>query len=234
MHEEYEYIAEDLGDPLAQEPFSEEELSYLQGRVPPALYEFMATMGHSIFLDGGLTLCPPKQFASILALVFKGDQDLHHRDCTLISYSAFGVLGVWSQTHGNLVIDLPLAVISSPSLAPSEFPANMMPPPIPGGPDPDIVSAGTIRLEPDEYDFLDFKGDQMLKPAVTAHGPLELGQCYGFFPALGLAGSESIMRNVAQLQRVSALEHFALLAQLQPFHLTKFAEGGIQRVREIG
>ncbi len=234
MNKNFQFLAEELGDPYERVPFSEHELDYCADRVPPALVEFLAYSGHAIYLDGGVTVCPPSEFASILALVFKADPDLSHKDCTLVSYGAFGELAVWSQRHGLVFVNLIEGKVSSPRLAPSEFPPSLMPKPRSSPPDPNNVSAGTVLTDEDSYDFLDFTGDLMLKRCIAAHGALALGECYGFFPALALAGLESPFRRVENIRRVRALEHFAILAQMQPFYLTKFGPGGVTRVRQIG
>lgn len=233
MDENYSFIAEELGEAHAKIPFSRDELVYLQGRAPEGLRAFLEHSGHAIYCGGGVTVCPAKTFAPILALVFQGDPDLDHRDCTVVSYTAFGHLHVWSKKHGNIVIYLPEGQLTSVSLAPPEFAAEMMPKQQ-GKPDPNVVASGSIVFEPEELDFLDYRGAEMLEPCISAHGPLALGECFGFVPALGLVGAESMTRRVENVKRVQALEHFALLAQLQPFYLTKLDRSGIQRVREIG
>ena len=234
MDENYQFIAEDLGPPVAATAFDAEELAYMKDRLPPRLVEFLTETGHATFAKGGVTLCPPKRFAPILALVFKADADLDHRDCTLVSYSAFGELSVWSARHGIVTIDLPQGEVSSQSLAPAEFPGGFVPPPPPGKPDPNVIACGTIRYEPDEMDYRDFKGDLMLAPCIKAHGVLALGECYGFFPALGLVGPESPTRRVENVKRVQALEHFSFLAQLQSSYLSRLTGSGIENLREIG
>ncbi|MCH2077076.1 MAG: DUF1851 domain-containing protein [Rhodobacteraceae bacterium] len=133
-----------------------------------------------------------------------------------------------------MTVDLAEGTISSEWLASTEFVAGFVPPPPPGEPDPNVIACGAIRYDEEDWDYFDFMGDEMLKRCIKAHGALELGQCYGFVPALALAGPESPMRNVDNIQRVSALEHFALLAQLQPFRLIQLTANGIETVREIG
>jgi hypothetical protein len=60
----------------------------------------------------------------------------------------------------------------------------------------------------------DFRRDYMLgkllKRAIAQAGRLQHDECYGFFPAAALGGSEDIK----SLKRVKLLEHLAILAQL--------------------
>ncbi len=234
MDENFQFVAEELDPPLERVPFSDRELDYCAERLPPRLVEFMAHSGHATYFDGGVTVCPPSEFASILALVFKADPDLSHKDCTLVSYGAFGRLAVWSERHGIVDIELVEGEVSSARLAPSEFPPSLMRKPRSSPPDPNVVSAGTVLTSEDRYDFLDFTGDLMLERCIAAHGALALGECYGFFPALALAGLESPFRRVENIRRVRALEHFAILAQMQPFYLRRTGRRGNERVRQIG
>ena len=233
MDENFQYVAEELGAPYEKVPFSARELDYCADRLPRRLVEFMAYSGHAIYLEGGVTVCPPSEFASILALVFKADPDLSHKDCSSISYGAFGKLKVWSHRHGIIAIDLVEGEVSSPRLAPSEFRPGLVQK-AKAPPDPNVVSAGTVMIYEDSYDFLDFSGELMLHRCIAAHGRLALGECYGFFPALALAGLESPFRRVENIRRVRALEHFAILAQMQPFFLRKTGPEGNVRVRQIG
>jgi hypothetical protein len=233
LHEEYQGLADDLGPPCERQPLSAEDLDYIADRLPPRLVEFMEYSGKATYLEGAVTVCNPREMAPILALVFKADRDLNHRDCTVVSYSAFGTLDLWSSRYGSPRIMLAEGEISSQALAPVQFAAGLIPKPK-GEPDPNIVSAGSVIDRIESADFLDYAGQPMFQRCVSAHGQLRLGECYGFFPALGLVGWDSPTRSVAHIRKAPALEHFAILAQLQPFYLTTVGKTGVERVREIG
>jgi hypothetical protein len=66
-----------------------------------------------------------------------------------------------------------------------------------------------------DNDFYDINGNALFKRAVKKLGPLEIGECYGFFPALALGGSPEL----EHLKRVSAPEYFAIVAQTMDFNL---------------
>ena len=74
----------------------------------------------------------------------------------------------------------------------------------------------------------------MYERCQAMHGHLEAGECYGFFPALAVVGIGSPFRRVENIQRVKAMEHFAILAQMGDFHLMKTVPGGVAPVRRIG
>jgi len=66
--------------------------------------------------------------------------------------------------------------------------------------------------------------------AVKKYGSLEPGECFGFFPAHVLGGGG----NLDDIQRIKALEHFILLAELQPLTLMKWEGTTMVPVRQIG
>ena len=154
LDENFQFVAGELGAPYEKISFSERELDHCEDRPPRRLVESMAYSGNSIYLDGGMTICPPSEFSSILALVFKADDDLNHKDCSVISYGAFGELSVWSRKYGLISINLVEGEVSSPMLAPSEFKSGLVPK-AEKTPDPNVVSAGAIMIYEDDYDFLD-------------------------------------------------------------------------------
>ena len=234
IEKNYQIRAEKLGPPLAREPMPEAELAYCEGRLPPRLIRFIDELGHATFQQGGVTIAKPSTLAPILALVFKADPDLSHDDCTVVSYNPFGDLLVWSNTLKSFRISLAEGRISSQELAPTKFGPALAKPKPATPPDPNLVARGAVMVRPEDFDFLDYAGQEMLARCVAMHGPIALGECYGFFPALALAGVESPMRRVENIRRVPALEHFAFLAQAQPFYLTKVGPTGIEKVREIG
>lgn len=234
MDEDYQSIASKLGTPRTQQPFDPDNLAYMRDRLPPRLSEFLAQTGHSVF-GNAVTLCPSRQFAPVLAMIFKADKDLDHRDCTLVSYTGFGELGIWSDRHGVVFVDLAAGEVRCRSLAGASFtPKISLPKPVGKPNDPNRIARGTIFYRSDSMDYFDWQGQNMLTETLRVLGALELGECYGFFPALGLAGTESRARSVENLRRVQAFEHFTMLAQLQPFYLTSIASGRIEKVREIG
>jgi hypothetical protein len=233
LHPEYQGLADDLGPPLDREPFTADDLDYIRERLPPKLADFMAYSGKATYLEGAITICNPRELAPILALVFKGDGELSHKDCTVVSYSAFGDFRIWSKLYRNIDLRLAEGEVNSQVLAPVQFAPGLIPP-AKGVPDLNIVAASSVIDAKDKAEFLDYAGQGMLDRCIKQHGPLRLGQCYGFFPALALIGWDSPTRSVEHIRKVQALEHFAFLAQAQPFHLTTLGRNGVERVREIG
>lgn len=217
IEKNYESLTERLGPPDQRQDMPDEELSYCKGRLPSRLIQFMGDQGYSTYRSGGVTIAKPATLAPILALVFKADPNLSHENCTVVSYSPFGSLSLWSDELGIAYVDLAEGRVSLRKLAPTEFRPGMLPPKPKSPPDTNLVAREAVLSYPEDFDFLDYRGDEMLRRCITQHGEISLRECYGFFSALALAGVDSPMRSVEHIRRVSALEHFALLAQAQPF-----------------
>lgn len=77
-----------------------------------------------------------------------------------------------------------------------------------------------------EADAYDKNGKPLFKRAISKLGRLEIGECYGFFPALALGGSPEL----ENLKRVRAPEHFTIIAQTLEFNLIDVRGPGDQVV----
>jgi hypothetical protein len=191
---------------------------------PPSLAEFITTHGFLRFHDGLFSLCNPDEFRPILSLVFGDDKDFHDDECHVVGYSAFGVLECWSEKLANFTISLPEAAIFSRALTIANWA------PIASR---DHLASGAI---PDkaQADFLDSPGEPMFDRCVKKLGSLNEGECYGFVPALAFGGIYGPTRTVDHIKRLSALEHFTILAQLEQFKLVAVTVDALRVVRPIG
>ena len=174
VEEEYRELTAELGIPLESAAFPQSEIDYLHGRVPPRLQQFLSEVGHATYLDGAVTVCRPSELTPILAVLFKADADLNHKDCTVVSYGAFGELSVWSKELGLLDISLVEGLVFSQSLAPTVF-KNGLVPKAPHEPDLNVVASYAVISQLEKVDFLDFRGNSMFARCVAAHGRLSLG-----------------------------------------------------------
>jgi hypothetical protein len=129
-------------------------------------------------------------------------------------------------------IDLPTGMVFSRALAPTVF-KNLAPAPR-STMDPNRIAAGLLPVDKDEADYLDVSGEPMYDRCCELYGAPDSGECFGFFPALAIGGISGPARRVENIKRVKALEHYALLAQLDTFYLTKLGPQGFEAVRPIG
>ena len=196
---------------------------------------FIETRGYGLVRGGRYQFCPADQYRSLAALIFKADTDFSHKDTRILGFDAFGMeLVAWSEKHNTVRIDLLEYQIRCMSLA---KPVLNYPMPIPKKPVPLNRETRTRTILPTDEDTgecWDWQENRMYEAAVRKLGQLEFGEVYGFVPSLGLTGYNSRSRTLDNVQRVKALEHFCLIAQLKPFHLVRSNMGRTETIREIG
>lgn len=225
VHENFQYALDEYGPVKQIRRASNEELSQLHGILPQTVVDFIEEKGFCSFHNGLFTMCNPEEMRAVIALVFGDDKDFHHRNCHVFGYTAFGVLYCWSDKLYNFRIELSLNVIYCRALtAPENWPPEAS---------AEHIASGMIPDE-EEADFLDVNGNPMFAACQRAYGANEASECYGFFPALAIAGAFGPAQGVDHIKRVKALEHFTFLAQLRQFYLMKPVSGGLQTVRPIG
>ncbi|MCO6051745.1 DUF1851 domain-containing protein [Mesorhizobium sp. RP14(2022)] len=224
MHENFTYYLKHYTPILQASRPDAAAANKIRQWVPPSLASFLCEEGFRRFHNGLFSLCDPDDFRSILALIFKADKDFHHKDCHVVGFSAFGVLQCWSKRLANFQINLPetsiyCRALTVPNWSPKASPNHLV--------------AGVVP-DKDAADFLDFRGEPMFDRCVEAYGSLEEGQCLGFVPALAISGAFSPMRSVEHIKRLSAAEHFTILAQLEEFQLVAVTAEEIVPVRSLG
>lgn len=224
IHENLLYACEHFGPVSQVRSATSDEIVRLYEILPEPLANFIENRGFCSFHDGLFTMCHPDEMRPLLSLIFKGDNEFHHNDCHVVGYTAFGELLCWSERFWDFEIDLPLSAIFCQTLTQPDlvYTAKV-----------DHVASSIIRRH-DFFDFEDIFDEPMYKRCQKAHGRLKHGECYGFVPALALAGYYSPMRTVDHIQRIQAREHFAILAQLDTFHLMTLTKDGFEPQRPIG
>lgn len=229
-----EYI-DDVGEPQGGAVLTSEQLGYVREHLPSSLAGFLEEFGFGGYFANGWQLCDPLKFRTLAALIFKADPDLNHNNTHIIGFSAFGTLAVWSEKHWDISVDLLQYEVECFSLAKPILNVPLPPPPISARPVNDISMASNILPFDNEVrEFWDRDGRPLFSRCVKKYGKLELGECYGFVPSLGATGYNSKFRYLEYIQRLSALEHFMIISQFKPFHLTRLNMGNNEIIREIG
>lgn len=208
------------GPLLDARPVDEATLQTWTGTVPDILIDFWRNHGVGALQGGLMRLCIPSDFDGLLSQIFHADKDFSHKDCHVIGYGPFGNLIVWSARHWIVRIELLHGRVSASGLSDPSKKHN----------ENASIVAHLLGHQPDSLDVVDDDGKKLFKPAVSALGPLQAGQAFGFFPALAMGGAPQ----VANLKIVPALEHFLFLAQLQQFQLVNYLGSAPGTVRPIG
>lgn len=192
MDEDFEYFLEKMGPAFDKQHVPPSSIDRFRGKLPDQLLEYWQEHGWCGYADGLFWTVNPQEYEPVLE-AWIGDtpfmeQDAYH----IIARSAFGALYFWGERTGYA---LKLSAIGSYVVPHS----------------PPITS-----LEKEIQMFFggrDRKGndfDNLFAPALKKLGRLKHDEMYGFVPALALGGPATL----DHLQKVKAVEHLVLLAQL--------------------
>lgn len=183
------------------------EIEALDEVLPTTLRSLLIRRGRSIFRNGRIQLCHPQDLAMVMDQILAHDVDLAPSDTHAYAYSAFGTIYFVHGLHGAGQIDLLNGTILCEQL--TEGPSSSC--------DTGQGATSPFRLPDDMLDLISHDGQPLFDAATLKHGPLGVGQCFGFFPALGLGG----IAHLDSLQAVNAPVHFSILAQLADFQLVR-------------
>jgi hypothetical protein len=225
----FAHMVQTLGEPEHASKIGPDEAARYANRVPPALVQFWVEHGRGAYFDGLYWICDPAPFDEVLELIFEGDPEFSASDMTVVAHSAFGALKVWHRQRRKVNVSLLQSSVFNP-------PASSWHDAHTGQAFSEAFSVSTF-VSTGRWEF-DHEDRDLLAAAAARYGALEPGEVYGFFPALQLGGSYA----VENLKRVKAPEHFAILAQLDRFKLTRltppdppaFPYGHLEFVRFIG
>ncbi|MCW8308660.1 GAD-like domain-containing protein [Acidiphilium sp. PA] len=203
----FAYCIEKFGSPLDGETFPHDVVERYRGKVPDAMLDFWSQYGSGLWLDGYFQLVRPDRYDGLINVILGDDPDFPSQKSVLIGYSAFGTLLVWNNKNYFLRVDLVNRYAYTRHVN-SKHPVL----------DPDRSLPSTLNaVDGGVYDFIE--NTDAAKPlfarAIKQSGKLGYGECYGFVPAVGLGGRGVL----EEVQRVRALEHFSILAQLGPIEL---------------
>lgn len=224
LHKDLLYSIKQL-DPIVQlRGATETEAWKARDTLPGPLADMIEQMGFCSLANGLFYTCQPDDMRSILALVFGTDPDFSYKDCHVIGHSAFGDLYLWSDKYQSFNINLAEALIFCATLTNPDWKHTAT---------PEHMAANMLPMI-EEIDFVDQYGEPLYRRCQERYGRLEPGECYGFFPALAISGIFGPHRMIENIRRVKAMEHFAILAQLDAFQLARVGVEGAEPVRPIG
>jgi len=208
MNAHFTYLVELYGKPAQAEPFSKDEARQLQGKLPESILEFWSEFGIGSWMKTKLQFCHPHKYYGIVDTIFAGDGEFAPEKTHLYAFGAFGELLLWNEEMDTISVNLPYLTARAAASSPGWSKSNGA----------NAILGNLIGLE-DRTKLSLFENTAAAPPmfdsCVKRYGTLARGECYGLFPALALGGES----RTANIKRVSALEHFALLAQLGPVSL---------------
>lgn len=196
MDEDFAGFLNDFGPAFDKRFVPPSSIERYRGKLPDQLLSYWAEHGWCGYANGLFWTVDPQEYDPVLE-AWIGDtpfmeQDAYH----LIARSAFGELYFWGEKTGDS-----LGIFAPGSYCiprKSRFVGEKM----------DFgmrLFFGALSRKAN-----DFAG--MFSPALEKLGRLKHDEMYGFVPALALGGTSTL----ANLQKVKAVEHLVLLAQLAP------------------
>jgi hypothetical protein len=200
MDEFFSIFLDTFGGPVDRREVPTSSIEHYKGKLPNQLLEYWAEHGWCGYGDGIFWIVNPQEYDRVVASWLEGTKfetfDTYH----LIARSAFGDLFLWGERTGAS-LDI-TGHLSRYVTHTSIYTEDQM--------DKGLHSLLlSIDVESNDY------GD-LFKPAKKKLGTLRHDEMYGFVPALGFGGPDTLDK----LEKVKAVEHLTLLSQiaeLQPY-----------------
>lgn len=214
LNDNFQFIVERFGRPegFALQP-TDPDITAYQDVVPPSLLEFWKECGYGKVLDGYFQFCNPTSYQPLVDQIFEGDADFDPKLICPVGFSAFGRLLLWHKEFFTIKVDLVNLEMSCKYFFNKHAEKY----------DADVVIASALNgLDARANDENDENGKPLFKRTLAKLGSLQLGNIYGFKPALALGGSP-ILKN---LVIYSAFEHMSLLSQLGEIQLRDYSHPG--------
>lgn len=194
MDEYFDHFLQNFGEPIERRDAPQSVIQGYKGKLPDQLLAYWQAHGWCGYAEGLFWTVNPQDYEPALE-AWLGETSLVEADALhIIARSAFGHLLVWGERCGySLKLFAPgaYAVKQECTFA---------------GGDLDLGARAFFSIQKKAaYDF-----DGLFQPALRRLGRLKHDEMYGFVPALALGAPADI----AHLQKVKAVEHLVLLAQL--------------------
>jgi hypothetical protein len=192
MDEDFEYFLEKMGPAFDRQEVPASSIERYRGKLPDQLLAYWQDHGWSGHADGLFWTVDPQEYEPVLE-AWLGNTPFMEQDALhVIARSAFGGLYFWGERTGYAL------KLFSPG-------AFVLP-----------ISARTGSMEEEMRWFFSFRDreendfDGLFAPTLKKLGRLQHDEMYGFVPALALGGPATL----EHLEKVKAVEHLVLLAQL--------------------
>lgn len=197
MEAYFDKFIETMGQPMATQTVPDSAISQYRGQLPDQLLTYWRQHGWSRYAQGLFWTVNPKTYEPVLEAWLGQTRIAKEDDYHVIARGAFGDLYGFGARHGRVLhLIASEAELLPPSLAIADV--NL------------AIRAFFASREKASSDLWDDEGEPLFERALAQLGALDADEMYGFEPALALGGP----CRLANLKKVSAVEHLVLLAQL--------------------
>lgn len=202
MDENFAYFIEKLGPAFDKRDVPRSSIERYRGKLPDQLLAYWEEYGWCGYGDGLFWTVNPQEYKPALE-AWIGDTQFMEQDAYhIIARSAFGDLYFFGEKTGS---NLQIVAADANAIADSYR-------------TPDLnrnVKVFFSALNKVGCDHSDVDGVKLFARALKKLGRQKHDEIYGFVPALALGGPATL----DHLQRVKAVEHLVLLAQLAPLNV---------------
>jgi hypothetical protein len=190
----FEFFLENFGPAIDRLDVPREVLDRFKGKLPDQMLAYWAEHGWCGYADGLFWTVNPEDYEPVLDAWLRGTSFVADDALHIIARTAFGHLLIWGEKSGfTLQLFAPGSYVVTQEVARQKEDLEL--------------AAQTFFFVQEKRPF---EIDGRFKPAKQRLGRLNRDEMYGFVPALALGGSA----DVTHLEKVKAVEHLVLLAQL--------------------
>ena len=190
----FEFFLENFGPAIDRLDVPREVLDRFKGKLPDQMLAYWAEHGWCGYADGLFWTVNPEDYEPVLDAWLRGTSFVADDALHIIARTAFGHLLIWGEKSGfTLQLFAPGSYVVTQEVARQKEDLEL--------------AAQTFFFVQEKRPF---EIDGRFKPAKQRLGRLNRDEMYGFVPALALGGSD----DVSHLEKVKAVEHLVLLAQL--------------------
>ncbi len=199
MDENFEYFLEKMGPAFDKRHVPPTSIERYRGKLPDQLLAYWDEHGWCGYADGLFWTVNPQEYEPVLESWISDTHFMEEDSYHVIGRSAFGDIYLFGGKYGRaLNIIAPDSKMMPPEEKPSDLNRSVQA----------FFGSQTRRA----CDFSDVNGKTLFASALKKLGRLKQDEMYGFVPALALGGAATL----GNLQKVKAVEHLVLLAQLAP------------------
>ena len=202
MDEYFEYFLKQFGPPVERRWVPQSSVDRYRGKLPDQLLAYWEEHGWTGYADGLFWTVDPQEYEPVVDAWIGGTRFMEEDTYHMIARGAFGnVYLLGERSASKLHIVAPDSIMMKPSPSPSDR-------------DRAVLAFFGSRSRGGN-DLSDVNGERLFAPALKKLGPLKHDEMYGFVPALALGGPATL----DHLQKVKAVEHLVLLAQLSELRM---------------